>query len=374
MRLTSKWVLWFSGISLYAAILGGFVAYGLFQQIFKQKLVQDTVDMARLYAPTLTKGLARNEEAISFSELDIITKMAHDERIADLLYLNKYGEVRWYKDPTKIAMTWGDFNKQVSLPTNAIQEALVAKEPVQIPVPDSTLLDIAIPLSANGEVLGALDMQVDQKGAFAVISEDMRKYAAVALVVMVVLGFCLYFFLHHFIISPLRDLRDGVESISFRTLEVKFSQRPDEIGEVAAALGLFLSKVKAELAQSSVRDKQRAEAENHWWQAILTAVVSKDSRAIVVDEDNAVLFTNFPIPSVSPAGPGRLHLLDVIDTQQQEVLRMVGAALEQPNRIVEGDTVFRGESCHVKAIHLQNEGESRRTLIILDPKRIGMRV
>ncbi|MHB2025199.1 MAG: hypothetical protein ACYCPQ_00970 [Elusimicrobiota bacterium] len=369
-----KWILWFSGISLYAVILGGFVAYGLFEQIFKQKLIQDTVDMARLYAPILTKGLAHNPGAISFDELDVITKMAHDPRIADVLYLNKYGEVRWFKDATKIAMDWDDFTKQVSLPTNAIQEALVSKEPIQIPVPNSSLLDIAIPLSSNGEILGVIDLQVDQKDAIEIISIDMRKYAAVALVVMIILGFCLYFFLHHFVIAPLLDLRDAVEAISFRTLDLKFPSRPDEIGDVAAVAGLFLSKVKTETAQSVVRDRQRSEAESHWWQSILATIVSRTSKAIVVDEDNAVLYTNFPIPSIPSGSNGKLHLLDVIDAQQQEILRMVGAALERPNQIVEGDTVFRGESCHAKAIHLQNEGEMRRTLILLDPKRIGAHV
>ena len=44
--------------------------------------------------------------------------------------------------------------------------------------------------------------------------------------------------------------------------------------------------------------------------------------AIVVDEDNSVLYTNFPITGTVTTD-GKLHLLDVIDSQQQDVLRLV---------------------------------------------------
>ena len=97
------------------------------------------------------------------------------------------------------------------------------------------------------------------------------------------------------------------------------------------------------------------------------AIVSKNHKAIVVDEDNTVLYTNFPITRADPAA--HLHLLDVIDSQQQDVLRLVGAALDRPNQVVEGDTLFRQEPCHVRAVHLEEEGELRRTLILFESKR-----
>jgi hypothetical protein len=190
--------------------------------------------------------------------------------------------------------------------------------------------------------------------------------------VLLLLGIPLYFFLHHFVLNPLLNLRDAVESISFKNLELKFAPRSDEIGELAAVLGIFLSKVKGEIATATAREKHRGVAEERWWASILTAVVSRNHRAIVVDEDNTVLFTNFPLAGVGP-GEGRLHLLDVIDSQQQDVLRLVSVALDSPNQVKETDTMFRSEPCHVKAVHLDEDGETKRTLILFEPKSGAVR-
>ena len=154
---------------------------------------------------------------------------------------------------------------------------------------------------------------------------------------------------------------------------MKFAPRNDEIGDVAAVISLFLTKVKAEISNAMVKEKQRGVAEARWWQSILMAIVSKNHKAIVVDEDNSVLYTNFPVTG-TVTGEGKLHLLDVIDSQQQDVLRLVGVALDRPNQVVEADTTFKSEPCHVKAVHLEEEGELRRTLILFEPKTVAGRV
>jgi len=191
--------------------------------------------------------------------------------------------------------------------------------------------------------------------------------------VLLLLGIPLYLFLHHVVLNPLLNLRDAVEAISFKSLDLKFQPRGDEIGELAAVIGVFLGKVKAEIANAMVKEKQRGVAEARWWQSILMAIVSKSHRAIVVDEDNTVLYTNFPLTTAT-AESGKLHLLDVIDSQQQDVLRLVGLALDRPNQLVEADTLFKSEPCHVKAVHLEEEGELRRTLILFEPKAVGARL
>lgn len=368
MKLSSKWFLWFTGIGIYVMFLGGIFYYNLFKWTFDEKLKQEAIDMVRLYAPTLINGLARNQGAISMEEYDTITRLAKDDRVAALLYLNKYGEVRWFKDPSKITMSFDEFAKQVPLPTDAIEQAWMAKSPMVRAVPNQPLYDIAIPLAYRGDVLGVLNLQVSREGVVKVINKAMRKYAVGALGVLLLLGIPLYFFLHHFVINPLLNLRDAVEGISFKSLELKFPARQDEIGEVAGVFNLFLSKVKAEVANAMVREKQRGVAEARWWQSILMAIVSKNHKAIVVDEDNSVLYTNFPVTG-TVAAEGKLHLLDVIDSQQQDVLRLVGVALDRPNQLVEADTTFRSEPCHVKAVHLEEEGELRRTLILFEPKQ-----
>ena len=373
MKLSAKWFLWFTGIGVYVMCLGGIFYYNLFKWTFDEKLKQESIDMVRLYAPSLIEGLSRNQGVISMPELDTVSRFAKDDRVAALLYLNKYGEVRWFKDPSMMTKSFDDFAKQVSLPTDSIEQAWQAKIPIVRPVPNMPLYDIAIPLALRGEVLGILNLQVSREGVVKVINKAMHKYAVGAIGVLLLLGIPLYFFLYHFVLNPILNLRDAIESISFKHLELKFTGRNDEIGELAGAINIFLSKVKAEIANSMVKEKQRGVAEARWWESILKAAVSKHHRAIVVDEDNTVLYTNFPVTGTT-VGEGKLHLLDVIDSQQQDVLRLVGVALDRPNQPVEADTMFRSEPCHVKAVHLEEDGELRRTLILFEPKTIGARI
>jgi len=373
VKLTAKWFLWFTGIGVYVMFLGGIFYYNLFKWTFDEKLKQEAIDMVRLYAPQMISGLARNQAAISMDEFDIVTRFAKDDRVVALLYLNKYGEVRWFKDPSKITMPFDQFSKEITLPTDAIEQAWLAKSPIVRQVPNLPVYDIAIPLALRGEILGILDMQISRQSVVNVINAAMRKYAIGAVGVLLLLGVPLYFFLHHFVLNPLLSLRDAVETISFKTLELKFPSRNDEIGEVASVVTFFLNKVKAEMANSMVKEKQRGAAEARWWQSILMAIVSKNHKAIVVDEDNSVLYTNFPLTGTGSTD-GKLHLLDVIDSQQQDVLRLVGVALDRPNQVVEADTTFKNEPCHVKAVHLEEEGELRRTLILFEPKQVGARI
>src|SRR5205823_1973224 len=123
------------------------------------------------------------------------------------------------------------------------------------------LYDIAIPLALRGDVVGILNMQITREGVVKVINRAMHKYMIGSVGVLLLMGIPLYFFLHHFVINPLLTLRDSIESISFKNLELKFAAGKDEIGELANVLTVFLNKVKNELANSMVKEKQRGQAE-----------------------------------------------------------------------------------------------------------------
>ncbi|MBI5210341.1 MAG: hypothetical protein HY927_10255 [Elusimicrobia bacterium] len=373
MRLSAKWGMWFLGIGVYVMFLGGIFYYNLFKWNFDERLKLDVLDLVRVHASKLITGLSRNQAAISMDEFDTITQFAKDERVASLLYLNKYGEVRWFKDPAQITKNFDQFSKEITIPTDAIEQCWLSKTPMIRAVPGVPLYDIAIPLAARGEVMGVLNMQVSREGVVKHINTAMRKYVVGAVGVLLLMGIPLYFFLHHFVLNPLLALRDAVEAVSLKSLELKFPARRDEIGDLANSLVNFLGKVSRELTSTMVKEKQRGQAEARWWKTILSAVVAKNHQAIVVDEDNSVLYTNFQVTG-TVAADGKMHLLDVIDTQQQDVLRLVGLALDRPNQVVEADTMFRSQSCHVRAVHLEEEGELRRTLIIFEPKTAGLRV
>ena len=368
MKLSAKWFLWFTGIGVYVMFLGGIFYYNLFKWTFDEKLKQESIDMVRLYAPTLIEGLSRNQSVISMAEFDTVSRFSKDDRVAALLYLNKYGEVRWFKDPSMMTKTFDEFSSSRSAcpPTPSSRPGSRNRRScARCPTCRSTTSPFPWPL--RGRSSASSTCRSAAKGVVKVINKAMHKYAVGAVGVLLLLGIPLYFFLHHFVLNPLLNLRDAIEAISFKNLELKFPARNDEIGELAGAINIFLSKVKAEISNSMVKEKQRGVAEARWWESILKAVVSKNHRAIVVDEDNSVLYTNFPVTGTVTTD-GKLHLLDVIDSQQQDVLRLVGVALDRPNQVVEADTMFKSESCHVKAVHLEEEGELRRTLILFETR------
>lgn len=367
MRLGTKWMLWFCAIGVYVMLLGGVFYYNLFKWTFDEKLKQDVIEMVKIHSSTLRNGLLRNPKVITLDEYDVMSSLSKDERVSSVFYLNKSGILRWHKEGRIIGMPWDEFQKTVGVPTDAIAQAYLSKNPKVRLVPKQPFYEIAIPLSIRGDVIGIVDMQVSRAGSEVIISSAMRKYVFGALGVLFLLGIPLYFFLHHSVINPLASLRDSVDSISTKNFELRFPQRGDEVGELSASLSRFMQKVKLELDSMSSRDARRSEAEQHWWQSILNTVVPAGNNAIVVDEDNNIMYASFELSA--SAGPSqKLHLLDVVDSQQQSLLRLIGAALETPNRVLEEDTVFKGEPCHVKVLHLAESGGLRRTLVLFAPK------
>ena len=235
-------------------VLGGIFYYNLFKWTFDEKLKQQAIDLVKVHAFQLIKGLSTRQSAITMDEFDVISNaLAKDERVASLVYLNRYGEVRWFKDSSMIGKTFDEFQQAVPIPTNAIEQAYVSKTPKVRAVPDQPFYEIAIPLAVRGEVVGIVDMQVSRAGVNQVIAQAMNKYVLGAAGVLFLLGIPLYLFLHHFVLSPLHNLRDAVEVISFKNLELKFQPRKDQVGELAMALASFLAKVKSDRANVPVK-------------------------------------------------------------------------------------------------------------------------
>lgn len=349
--------------------LGGVFYYNLFKWTFDEKLKQDVLDLVKVHAVTLLEGLQRSPDVLTMAEYDVMQQLSKDDRVAGVLYLNKGGYVRWHKEARFINMAFEDYLKTVGtdgIPTDAIAAAHETKSPKVRLVPKQPFYEIAIPLSVKGSAIGIVDLMVSRAGAANLISAAMAKYVFGAVGVLILLGIPLYVFIHHFVVGPLANLRDAVDSISTKTFEMRFARRADEIGEAAAAIENFLHKIKSELDTIAMRSQMRQEAEQHWWQSILATVIPPGCKVIVVDEDNNVLYANFSLNQ--PAPDQKLHLLDVVDAQQQELLRLISDALDKPNQVVEGDTAFKGESFHLKVVHLEESAELRRTLMLFEPR------
>ncbi|MFH1619802.1 MAG: hypothetical protein ABIG11_07840 [bacterium] len=366
MRLTSKWLLWFGGIGLYVMFLGGVYYNKLFNWTFDEKLKSDIIEMVKYHTPVLRNGLLRSQKALTLDEYDIMSTLSKDDRIASILYLNRAGVVRWHKESRFINVPWDEFQKNVGVPTNAVEYAYRSKTAKIRMVDKQPIYEIAIPLSVRGDIIGIVDLQVSRRGAEDIVNSAMRRYVFGAAGVLFLLGIPLYIFLHHFVISPVALLRDSIDTISTKTFEFRFPARKDELGDLADSLAAFMRKVKADMEAALSRDKQHKVVEQQWWSSVLGTVVPQGQHAIVVDEDNNVLYANFELSRGDPAQ--RLHLLDVVDSQQQNLLRLIGSALETPNQLVEGETIFKGENCWVKILHLDEGAETRRTLVLFVPK------
>jgi HAMP domain-containing protein len=361
-----KWLMWFIGIGIYVMFLGGVFYYNLFKWTFDEKLKQDVIETVKIYAPTMRNGLLNSPNAISFEEYDIMTSLGKDERITSMLYLSRQGKVRWHKEARFIGMAWDDFKAQVPPPTDAISEAYLSKLPKVRQVSGEPFYEIAIPFSVRGEIIGIIDLMVSRAGAEVLIGSAMRKYIFGAVGVLFLLGLPLYFFFHHYVISPMDTLRESVEGVSLKNFDLRFPARHDEIGDLADAITRLMGKMKTEIEAISNRDKTYKEAEQRWWRSLLNIIVPGNNYVIVVDENNSILYANFELSQGMDAK--NIHLLDVVDSQQQTLLRLVGQAFEMPDKAVEGETVFRNQNLNVKVLHVGQTAETNRTLILFYPK------
>ncbi|MDA8132961.1 MAG: hypothetical protein M0011_15775 [Elusimicrobia bacterium] len=366
MRLTMKWLMWFVGIGIYVMFLGGVFYYNLFKWTFDEKLKQDVIDKIKTYAPTMRTGLLNSPNAISFEEYDIMTELSKDERITSMLYLSRQGKVRWHKEARFIGIAWDELQKQVPPATDAISQAYLSKNPKVRQVKDEPFYEIAIPFSVRGDIIGIMDLMVSRAGAEVLIGSAMRKYVFGAVGVLFLLGLPLYFFFHHYVISPMYALRESIESVSLKNFDLRFPPRPDEVGDLAGAITRLMGKMKVEIEGISNRDKTYKEAEQRWWRSLLNIIVPGTNYVIVVDENNSILYANFELAQGMDAK--NIHLLDVVDSQQQTLLRLVGQAFEMPDQTVEGEAVFKGQNLNVKVLHVGATAETNRTLILFYPK------
>ena len=82
------------------------------------------------------------------------------------------------------------------------------------------------------------------------------------------------------------------------------------------------------------------------------------------DENNNIMHTNFDLP-LKKEGP--VHLLDLFGANQQEMMRVVGQAMENPGKIFRATTQSGGREFGIKTLQLTSKGGIIRTLIILEP-------
>ena len=87
---------------------------------------------------------------------------------------------------------------------------------------------------------------------------------------------------------------------------------------------------------------------------------------MVVDENNNILYSNFEL---NIPGKKQVHLLDLFDSRQQEIIQVVGEAMENPTKVLRGSVVNKNVQCVVKAVQLPDDAGKNRIVIVLEPEK-----
>ena len=369
MKLTSKWLLWFVLVTVYAAVIGGLFYYNLFKFVFDKKLQNEMVEMVRFRAPTLVQWLAsRPKGEATFREAEIMKGLQrNDDRIKSLVYLNYDGSIRWHENTKFLRMSYSDYNNSVGFETNAVVQAIRDGMPRAILAGNGDYYDMAIPLLAKGNtVAGVVNVTVSRENAKQLIQSSMVRYAIGAFIMILLIGGVLYLFLLLQILRPLESLKDSVEAVSLNNLKLSFPARRDEIGDVAVAVSALLGKIREDIKSLENVEIMSLEKEQRWWKTILAVTVPKGSRALVIDENNNILYTNFELHM---PGKEKVHLLDIFDGRQQEIIQVVGEALENPTKVLRGTVVNKNVKCVVKAVQLPDDAGKNRIVLVLEPEK-----
>jgi len=368
MRLSLKWLVWYAVTALYVAVVGGIFFFNMFKFVFDEKLQQEIAEEVRARVPVMVTALAANKPRITFDELELMNNwLRSDDRVQSIIYLNRDASVRWHKSGDYIGKSYEDARALDIFPTNAVAQAYMQQIPKAVMYGNGMYYDMSFPLrAAQDEVVGIVNLQVSRQSAKDLIGKAMVRYATSCLVIFILMGVILYIFVYVKIISPLNGLSSAVAAISLKDLKLNYKDRNDEIGGVADSLNDFLARVKREFQGIETQNKKKSDTEQLWWKALLAVAISKGSRALVVDHDNNIMFANFEM-HVKKEGP--LHLLDVFDGQQTEVITVIGKAMDAPGKVFKGEAQVGDVKYAIKAVQLPDLDSDLRTMIVLEPEK-----
>lgn len=365
MKLSIKWLVCFAGTALYCAIIGGFFLFNLFVFVFDASLQNEIADSVSRNAGVMIEGLA-SKPRISFKELDLMNEWLRlDNRLQSIIYLNRDVSVRWHKTASYIGKGYDDARAEELFPTTVVAQAYNSGMPKVVMYGDGMYYDMAFPLTAsNDELAGIINLQVSRSSAKANINSATIKYAFGSFFVMLMMGVVLYLFIHFKVISPLVSLENSIKSVSMKDLKLNYPSRNDEIGDVAVSVAALLNKIKKEFKGMEEQGKMKDETEQLWWKALLAVAIAKGSRALVVDQDNNIMFANFEI-EVKKEGP--LHLLDIFDSSQAQIIEVIGKAMDNPGKVYRGHSDMGKLKFDVRAVQLPSSDGRSRTMIVLEP-------
>lgn len=364
-KISLRWFIWFGIVAGYAIIMGGLLYFNLFKHVFDINLQNQIIDMVRRNANVLISNLVSQKD-ITFAESEILAPLAsQDGRIKNVVYFGRKGRVRWHKDISIIGMDFSEYDRNGHLETDAVNMAYVTGDPQVILMHGGNDYQIAIPLRVkDNRVAGVISLDVSREQVKKEINDALLYYLLGSIAIFAIMGGVLYWFVIKNVINPIIYLTESIENISTKSFQFDFMERADEIGILARTIQAFLVKVKKELEERESLDKSRHHYEQEWWSSVLAVTIPKGSRAIVVDENNNVMHANFEI-SLNKKGP--VHLLDIFGANQQDIVHIVGQAMDNPGKLFRAKINSGGRPFSIKTLQLASKGGVVRTVIVLEP-------
>ena len=108
--------------------------------------------------PVLARGLKTSQVALTMEEHDSIMRLAKNDRIASLVYLNGAGEARWYRDPHPDhgICLWAP--STIKFETDALDRAARTKAPAYARTSIGAV-EVAVPIVLKNKIQGVVIVQ-----------------------------------------------------------------------------------------------------------------------------------------------------------------------------------------------------------------------
>jgi signal transduction histidine kinase len=249
-------------------IILGVVGYLLFheQQVLERELMRRGLLAATHLAQQSLDPILREDDYALFKLIQLLRTggrgdPAFEERILYALVLDRHGQALAHTDPGRVHTLLDDSRTREAL-AHPVPSAVLASTESGEPV-----YDVAVPILMRGLPIGAVRLGISRAGVLRLIRDLAAKVLSVLFALMLI-GIGSIWHFSHRMARPIRELRDSAQAVQAGDLTRRVTaDRPDEIGELAAAFNAMTEK----LAHSRSLLLQKEELRARLLEQVITA-------------------------------------------------------------------------------------------------------
>jgi serine/threonine protein kinase len=173
-------------------LLGALIFRALLISVLQDEMIHGTMDSVEILSADLARGLDQDSTLPTFDEYDIMQRLLRDSRIADLVYLNRDGSVRWHPDPGLLAEPWDRYARGSDSPkTDAVFQTVRDRASRIRRVAGHEYWEVAIPVMDRGSPPAVVALVVAREAVLVRVREHMTKYWLSALGLFFAVGLLL---------------------------------------------------------------------------------------------------------------------------------------------------------------------------------------